>query len=137
MWNTSTSQYADSGVDASITISIGQTSTLPAGSSATVTNSGTNTDPIFNFGIPQGTTGATGRGISSIAKTGTSGLVDTYTITYSDGTTSNYTVTNGADGEGSVTSVNNIQPIGGNVTVHLEDCEVGQTAWNEITSILS
>ena len=37
--------------------------------------------------------------VVSIEKTGTSGLVDTYTITYSDGTTSKFTVTNGADGE--------------------------------------
>lgn len=37
-------------------------------------------------------------GIQSIAKTGTSGLVDTYTITYADLTTSTFTVTNGADG---------------------------------------
>lgn len=41
--------------------------------------------------------GATGKGISSITKTGTSGLVDTYTITYSDSTTSTFTVTNGSD----------------------------------------
>jgi len=39
-----------------------------------------------------------GIGITSIAKTGTSGLVDTYTITFSDGSTQTYTVTNGADG---------------------------------------
>lgn len=39
-----------------------------------------------------------GKGIQSIAKTSTSGLVDTYTITYTDGTTSTYTVTNGKDG---------------------------------------
>lgn len=59
-WDTETGAYVDSGVDASITISIGQTTTLPAGSSATVTNSGTSTDPVFNFGIPQGETGAAG-----------------------------------------------------------------------------
>lgn len=53
---------------------------------------------------PQGATGATGadgadgNGIASITKTGTSGLVDTYTITYTDGTTSTFTVTNGQDG---------------------------------------
>lgn len=35
------------------------------------------------------------KGISSIAKTSSSGVVDTYTITYSDGTTSTFTVTNG------------------------------------------
>jgi hypothetical protein len=52
--------YVDSGVDASITITIGTTTTLPAGSSATVTNSGTATDPIFNFGIPKGDKGDKG-----------------------------------------------------------------------------
>ena len=38
-------------------------------------------------------------GIASIAKTGTAGLVDTYTITYADTTTSTFTVTNGAKGD--------------------------------------
>lgn len=42
--------------------------------------------------------GADGRGIESIVKTGTSGLVDTYTITYTDATTSTFNVTNGAQG---------------------------------------
>ena len=40
--------------------------------------------------------GSNGRGIASITKTATSGLIDTYTITYTDNTTSEYTVTNGA-----------------------------------------
>ena len=44
---------------------------------------------------PKGDTGATGNGIASITKTGTSGLVDTYTILYTNGTTSTFTVTNG------------------------------------------
>ena len=43
--------------------------------------------------------GEDGRGIESITKTGASGLVDTYTITYTDGTTATYTVTNGANGQ--------------------------------------
>lgn len=38
-------------------------------------------------------------GIQSIAKTSTAGLVDTYTITYSDSSTSTFTVTNGAKGD--------------------------------------
>ena len=40
-------------------------------------------------------------GIQSIAKTGSAGtpVVDTYTITYADGTTSTFTVTNGAKGD--------------------------------------
>ncbi len=40
-----------------------------------------------------------GKGISSISKTSTSGLVDTYTITLTDGTKSTFTVTNGAKGD--------------------------------------
>lgn len=48
---------------------------------------------------PQGIPGPTGTGISTIQKTSTSGLVDTYTITFTDGTTATYTVTNGEKGE--------------------------------------
>jgi hypothetical protein len=38
--------------------------------------------------------GKNGRGITSIKKTGTTGSVDTYTITYTDSTTSTFTVNN-------------------------------------------
>ena len=43
--------------------------------------------------------GADGNGIASITKTSTAGLVDTYTITYDDGNTTTFDVTNGADGQ--------------------------------------
>lgn len=49
----------------------------------------------------QGNTGATGRGINSITRTagtGAAGSTDTYTITYSDTTTSTFQVVNGANG---------------------------------------
>ena len=59
-WDKDAGAYVDSGVDASITITVGTTTTLPAGSSATVTNSGTATDPVFNFGIPKGDKGDKG-----------------------------------------------------------------------------
>ena len=81
------------------TIQIGTTATLPAGSNATVENVGTINDGIFNFGIPQGIQGETGNGISSIVKTSTSGLVDTYTITYTNGNTTTFEIKNGAKGE--------------------------------------
>lgn len=84
--------YIDTGVDASISIAIADVTMLEPNATPYVTNSGTATDPIFHLFIPRG------KGISSIDKTGTSGLVDTYTITYSDGTTTTFTVTNGADG---------------------------------------
>ena len=46
--------------------------------------------------------GVDGRGIKSITKTSTDGLVDTYTILYTDNTTSTFTVTNGAKGSDGV-----------------------------------
>lgn len=46
--------------------------------------------------------GPDGVGILSIEKTATAGLVDTYTVTYTDGDTDTFTVTNGTDGVGIV-----------------------------------
>lgn len=43
--------------------------------------------------------GQEGQSIKKIEKTGTSGIIDTYTITLTDGTTSTFTVTNGAKGD--------------------------------------
>ena len=43
--------------------------------------------------------GQEGQSIKGIEKTGTDVLVDTYTITLTDGTTSTFTVTNGAKGD--------------------------------------
>lgn len=93
VWNTSTNQYVDSGIDASITVDIADITMLAPNATPYVTNTGTDTDPVFHLFIPRGT------GISSVTKTGTSGLVDTYTITYTDNTTTTFTVTNGADGQ--------------------------------------
>lgn len=45
----------------------------------------------------KGATGDTGVSITSIAKTGSSGNVDTYTITFSNNSTQSFTVTNGAN----------------------------------------
>ena len=40
---------------------------------------------------------ATGKGIESVEKTGSEGKVDTYTITFTDGTTTTFTITNGEE----------------------------------------
>lgn len=45
-----------------------------------------------------GTPGPAGVGIQKIEKTGTDGLVDTYTITYTNGQTTTYTIKNGEQG---------------------------------------
>lgn len=89
VWDTTTGDYVDSGVDASITVAIADITMLSPNATPYVTNTGTSTDPIFHLFIPQG------KAVSSISKTGTSGLIDTYTITFNDGTTLTYTVTNG------------------------------------------
>lgn len=52
--------------------------------------------PQGNTG-PQGETGATGNGIVSVEKTSTNGIIDTYTITFSNGQTFTYELTNGID----------------------------------------
>lgn len=93
VWNTTTKEYEDSGVDASISVQIADITMLAPSATPYVTNSGTSTDPIFHLFIPRG------HGVSSVTKTSTSGLVDTYTMTFTDGSTTTFTVTNGADGE--------------------------------------
>lgn len=156
VYDGTTHQYVDSQIDASITVTIDGVTMLEPNESPYVTNSGTSTDPIFHLYVPRGVkgdtgatgaigatgekgdkgdkgdtgaTGATGNGIYSIAKTGSQGLIDTYTITFTDGTTTTFQVTNGADGSGSVSSVNNVQPISGNVT--LQPSDIG--AMEEVT----
>ena len=89
VWNTTQGAYVDTGVDASITVDIADITMLAPDATPYVTNTGTDTDPVFHLFIPRG------KGISGISKTSTSGLVDTYTITYSDGTTTTFTVSNG------------------------------------------
>lgn len=46
-----------------------------------------------------GATGATGNGIYTITKTSTAGLEDTYTIAFTNGTSTTFIVTNGANGQ--------------------------------------
>ena len=152
VYDTETSQYVDSGVEAlgkgivsiektstsglvdtyTITYTGGETSTFTVtngqapdisisvtsdGTSsptptANVTKGGTNLEPTYRIDFtglkgqqgPQGEegpTGPTGNGITSIVKTATAGLVDTYTIYMSNGSTATFTVTNGRDGTGS------------------------------------
>jgi len=113
--------------------------TLPTGASATASYSPET--GVFSFGLPRGAkgetgdTGETGNGISNIRKTSTSGLVDTYTITYTDGTTTTFTVTNGQNGTGSVDDVwqNGVSVLDGTVAKVVADANV-QSDWNESDS---
>lgn len=100
VWSVEDQEYVDSEVDASITVDIADITMIAEGSTPYVTNTGTDTDPIFHLFLPRSPKGDTGNGISNITKTSTVGLVDTYTITMTDGTTTTFTVTNGRDGSG-------------------------------------
>ncbi len=53
----------------------------------------------------KGDPGDDGISVVSIEKTSTNGNVDTYTITYSDNTTSTFTVTNGVDGKDGIQGI--------------------------------
>ena len=63
----------------------------------------TDTQSYADGGLFTSVPGLDGVGITSIEKTSTSGLVDTYTITYTDGETDTFNVTNGKDGEDGAT----------------------------------
>ena len=106
-------QKGDQG-ETALSFRMGSVSTLAAGASATATATVDDDGVVtLNLGIPQGATGkdgtqgkdgadgadgAPGVGISSITKTGTSGLVDTYKITFTNGSSTTFTVTNGTKG---------------------------------------
>ena len=75
----------------------GHTPTIEIGDNGNRIIDGTDTG-ISSKG-EEGKDGKDGNSIVSITKTNTQGLIDTYTITYSDGTTSTFTVVNGKDGE--------------------------------------
>ena len=79
-----------------------------------------------------GQTGATGNGISSVAKTSTSSNVDTYTITYTNGTTTTFDVTNAnvvneiSSGSGNTYSCDVINALVGDIESILTNLDVGE-----------
>ena len=75
----------------------------------------------------KGDKGDTGSNIQSIAKTSTAGLVDTYTVTLTDGNTTTFTVTN-AKSIVSVTSSQGANPIPGTVNTITITFNDGDTA---------
>ena len=94
------------------TVQVGQVTTLPSGSQATVTNSGTNQAAVLNFGIPTGATGADGTdGAAATIEVGevTTGAAGTQASVTNSGTTSaavlDFTIPQGADGASGVTDV--------------------------------
>jgi len=69
-----------------------QVSVSTLGPTANATASYDSSTGMLSLGIPRGHT------ISSINKTATNGLVDTYTITFTNGNTTTFNITNGDSG---------------------------------------
>ena len=118
------------------TITIGKTTTLPPEESATVTNSGTKSDAILNFGIPRGfkgdkgDKGEAGAGIASVHMNADY----TLTITYTNGTS--YTTPSirgetGATGNDGFSPIATVTKSGDTATISITDAEGTTTA--EIT----
>lgn len=157
LYNTGTGQYEDSGEpsqgDDGVTPVISATASVDANTgtpAVNVTKTGTDAAPSFGFSFQNlkgdkgdtGNTGATGNGIASIAKTGTSGLVDTYTITYTNGNTDTFTVTNGQDGTGAgdmtkaVYDSNNAVANAGGIAAYIQDDLITDAQWLQILSYM-
>ena len=91
-------------IDQLNSISIG---TVTSGNTPEVTITKDGSNSILNFVLPKG------KGILDISKTNTSGLIDTYTITYDDGSISTFTITNGKDGQNGEESAQEFKTING------------------------
>ena len=142
-WDTSIDAYADSGIDAGVSLEIGQTQTLPAGSNATVTNSGTPTDPVLNFGIPRGVAGQNGQdgadGQDGVSPTVTIGeITGGHSVTITDAehpSGQTFNVLNGVDGQDGQDGQDGVSPEvtigtitgGHSVTITDADHPTGQT----------
>lgn len=146
VWDVTAEEYVDTGVQAQghdgedgispeITVQ-----DITNGHRVTITDAG----GTHTFDVMNGEQGATGNGIASIIKTGTSGLVDTYTITYTNGQTTTFTVTNGSDATVTVdsalstTSENPVQNkvITGAVSQLSEDLsELGEDVFGDILQL--
>jgi hypothetical protein len=71
-----------------------------------------------------GEQGIDGVGISSIEKTSSAGLVDTYTITFDDGDTETFEITNGADGQDGHSPVVTASKAGKVTTVYVDGSSI-------------
>ena len=77
-------------------------------------------------GLP-GAPGEDGNGISNITGPVTSGNVDTYTIHFTNGTTSTFTVTNGTNGQNGVSPTIALDTAGSNLLVTITDANGSNT----------
>ena len=91
------------------TVQVGETTTLPAGSQATVNNSGSSGAAVLNFGIPKGQPGADGQAATIAVGEVTTGAAGSQASVTNSGTENaavlDFTIPQGADGASGVTDV--------------------------------
>jgi hypothetical protein len=133
VWDAQAGVYVSTGVQALGVDGVSPTITvapITGGHRITITDAnGTHTVDVLD-----GENGDAGRGIVSVQKTGTAGLVDTYTITYTDNTTSTFTVTNGKDGTDGVSPTITITDITGGHRVTITDAD-GQHSFDVMDGV--
>lgn len=112
VWDTEDQEYQDSGVDASITVDIEDITMLATDATPYVTNTGTDTDPVFHLFIPRGATGLPGQdgtdgtdGVDGVSPTVTiTSITNGHRVTITDADHpqgQSFDVMNGQDGQGS------------------------------------
>ncbi len=107
----------------------------------TIQNGNWYIDGVDTGKAAQGVKGETGNGIASITLTKTEGLKDTYTITYTDGTTSEFIVTNGAQGIQGIQGVQGPQGEQGKAielqvsATHIQYRYEGEATWKDLISL--
>ena len=116
------------------TIAIGQVTTLAPGSQATVSNVGTATNAVLNFGIPEGLQGEQGiqgiPGINAQAYVTQNTGSATITIEDADGTTTAtvYDGTDGTNGIDGFSPVATVTPTASGATISITDAQGTTTA---------
>lgn len=90
-------------VESAVSVEVGETTTLPAGSDATVTNSGTFNHLVLDFGIPKGADGEDGRSATIAVGETTTGEAGTEASVVNTGTSLDavfdFTIPRGEKGE--------------------------------------
>lgn len=117
-------------------VTIGSVSTLTAGSSATVTNSGTSHYPVLDFGLPQGATGITGdtgtAATIAVGTTTTGSAGSSATVNNSGNSTTaifDFTIPTGATGPANTLSIGTVTTVatGGSATASISGTAPSQT----------
>jgi len=123
---------SDGSAGAAATINVNTVVSLPEGSTPTVTNVGTTSAALLNFGIPAGSTGPQGRGISTVDYNSSTGLLQ---FTMDDGSVEDIGFINGADGTNGA-DISSAARSGDDIIFTLNDTDSTQVVLSDIIPAL-